>query len=366
LRAASPTASAVPALGLPPRESQRAALVALLGGLLLAALTALVRHEPVPKGDEQIYERMATHPGARHTFPFAYRVAVPWLVHVLPFSHQTSFDLLAFACAGGSAGMLYLLMRRLEVDGLIAATLAIAFALSPPMLVACLRHGRNPDPSTMLVLTAGAYLIVCRRRLALAAVLLVGAFVRESTVFLVPAAYACWAERPLDRSALRDVAAVSAPMFGAYLALRFAIPTTGRAAVPGYGGSLIGERFTMLHRGVQVGVFKQARRLISIFGPLWLVAIPAIVHTRFGRRGLVLAAASLISMTFALDWGRMALLSAPLVYGAAGITLQRNPRLLAPTLALFALLIVGYAVYMDHSGVLHGIIENPPPPYPTV
>jgi hypothetical protein len=344
----------------------RAVLTGAVGALALAALAAPIRHEPVPRGDELIYEHMAQHPGASHTFPFAYRVALPWIVHVLPFSHQTSFDLLAFLCAGGAGAFLYLIMRALGLGPAMAAALGVAFALSPPMLVACLRHGRNPDPSTMLVMSAGAWLIMRRRLAALCVTLLLGAFVRESTVFLAPAAYACWARRPFDLSALRRTLLVSAPMLGAYLALRLGIPTVGRAFVPGYGGSLLGERLTTLRKGLDVGVFTQARRMAAVFGPLWLLAPPAIVSTRFGRRGLVLAAGSLISMSFAYDWGRMVLLSAPLAYGAAAITLRRHPRLQLPTLIAWALLIVGYAIYMDVSGVLHGIINNPPPPYPTV
>ena len=42
-----------------------------------------------------IYERMAQHPFEAHTFVFAYRVAVPWLVHVLPFGHTVSFSAIA-------------------------------------------------------------------------------------------------------------------------------------------------------------------------------------------------------------------------------------------------------------------------------
>ena len=49
---------------------------------------AVMRHETVPRGDDLIYEKMALHPLGTHTFPFAYRIGVPWLVHILPFSHH--------------------------------------------------------------------------------------------------------------------------------------------------------------------------------------------------------------------------------------------------------------------------------------
>jgi hypothetical protein len=84
----------------------------------------------------------------------------------------------------------------------------------------------------------------------------------------------------------------------------------------------------------------------------------------FARRGLVLVALSLVSMTFALDWGRMILLAAPVFYAAGAYVLQRHRRWWAPAFAVFLALVVGYAVYMDVSGTKSGIIDNPPPPYP--
>ncbi|HLH13893.1 MAG TPA: hypothetical protein VKV16_03820, partial [Solirubrobacteraceae bacterium] len=68
-------------------------------------------------------------------------------------------------------------------------------------------------------------------------------------------------------------------------------------------------------------------------------------------------------MTFALDWGRMILLAAPVFYPAGAYTLRRHRRWWAPALAVFLVLVVGYAVYMDVSGVRSGIVEAPPPPY---
>jgi hypothetical protein len=93
--------------------------------------------------------------------------------------------------------------------------------------------------------------------------MLVGAFNRESALFLAPLAYAVWADRPLDRAALARVAAVAAPV----------------------------------------------------------------------------------------------------MYAAAAWTLDRRPRLFAPTLVACAALIFGYAGYMQLEGV-DNIIEQSPPPYP--
>ena len=167
----------------------------------------------------------------------------------------------------------------------------------------------------------------------------------------------------MDREAALRTLVVGAPAVAAYVALHLAIPTVGRSSVPGYGGSLTGERGHVIRLGLD-SLATELRRMFSVFGPLWLLAPLALRGSRFARRGLALVACSLVSMTFALDWGRMIFLSAPVFYPAGAFTLSARPRWRLPTWIAFAVLILGYAVYMDRSGVQHGIIDNPLPPYP--
>jgi hypothetical protein len=336
--------------------------IGVAGTIAIVLLDALVRDEPAPRGDDLIYERMATDPRAPHTFVFAYRIAVPWLVHVLPFGHTFSFSLVAWLCSGAAGAVLLVLLERLGISRRVSIALAFVLVLSPPLLVASLRQGRNPDPLTVLVMLTGALFIVERRPRALAATMLVGACNRESALFLGPLAYAVWAERPWDRAMLVRAIGATAPALAAFLALRLAIPTVGREQVPGYGGSLIGGRIEVLRDGLR-GPGLEARRLLSIYGPLWLLAPLALRELAFARRGLVLCGLCVVAMTFALDWGRIALIAAPVVYAAAAWTLDRRPRLLVPVLAACATLIVGYAAYMQVSGVEH-IIDTRSPPYP--
>jgi hypothetical protein len=349
--------------GPPPLSSRRVACaIGAIGVTAIVLLDALVRDAPEPRGDDLIYERMADDPSAPHTFVFAYRVAVPWLVHVLPFDHELSFSVIAWLCSGAAGAVLFLLLERLGTSRRVAVALAFVLVLSPPLLVASLRQGRNPDPLTVLVMVCGALFIVARCPKALAATMLVGAFNRESALFLAPLAYAVWADRPLDRAALARVAAVAAPALVAFLALRLAIPTVGREQVPGYGDSLIGGRLEVLEDGLSSPLL-EGRRLLSIYGPLWLLAPLALRGFWFARRGLVLVALCLVAMTFALDWGRIAFIAAPVMYAAAAWTLDRRPRLFAPTLVACAALVFGYAAYMQLEGV-DNIIEQSPPPYP--
>ena len=335
--------------------------VAAAGTLLLVLLDALVRDEPVPQDDDLIYERMADDPFAAHTYVFAFRVLVPWTVHVLPLGHTASFSLVAWLASGAAGGALFLLLDRLGMPWRVAIALGLVLAVSPPLLVASLRQGRNPDPVTVLVMVLGALFVVERRPVPLAVTMLVGAANRESALFLAPLAYAVWAERLVDLDAARRVALVTAPALAAFVALRLAIPTVGREQVPGYG-SLLGGRVDVLEEAAE-RPFEQLRRVAVVFGPLWLLAPFALRRFWFARRGLVLVALCLVSSTFALDWGRIAAIAAPVVYAAAAWTLARYPRAYAPTLVAAVLVVVGYAAYMQVSGV-ENLIEAGPPPYP--
>ncbi len=344
-------------------EWPRALTLAVVSGGVLAVLAAVLPKEGAPHGDDLIYEDVARHPFGTHTFPFGLRFGLPLLVHVLPIAQGSAFLLLAVLCAGGATAFAYLLMRELGGGATLAASLAVLMCLSPPFLVVILRHGRNTDIATVLLMLAATYFAVRRRYWQLAVTMLVGVAVREAVLFLGPFAYALWAARPFDRDAALRALAVTAPALGAYVAIRVGVRTVGKAQVPGYAGSLLGERATVIETGLR-SPFQEARRLLSVYGPLWLAAPLALAGMRFARRGLVLVALCLVSMTYALDWGRMILLAAPVFYPAGAWTLERYPRFQRPALLVFVLLIVGYAVYMAHSGVRTGILDAKPPPYP--
>lgn len=191
--------------------------------MVALALNALLVHESGLSGDEPYYERIAAHPAGPHTFPYAFRIGVPYLVHVLPFSHAFSWELLALLVIAAAAGALFALLHEFEIDRRLAVWLAVCFSVSPPLLVVLLRNGRSVDPATILVVTLGCLFIVRRQRLALAVTLLAGTTVHESCMFLIPLAYAVWAERLIDARALRDLALVAVLPAVVYVYLRSSI-----------------------------------------------------------------------------------------------------------------------------------------------
>jgi hypothetical protein len=336
-----------------------------VGALCLAVaitLNALLIHQVGTSGDEPYYSRIADHPAGPHNFPYAFRIGVPYLVHALPFSHSFSWELLALVCAGAAGGAMFALLGELGIDRRLAAALAVAFTISPPILVVLLRNGREVDVAAILVITLGCLFIVRRQRVALALTLLVAITIHESCLFLIPLAYALWAERPFDTRALKDLALVATIPVILYVYLRSSIVAVGEQYQPGYGGAFFTERGSVVRDALRGdGWAIELRRLAIVYGPLWIAAPFALGRLRFARRGLVLVALCVGAMTFALDWGRMIFFAAPVFYGAAACVLQRRGRFAIAAVTALLALDLGYAVYMQVHGVKHGLDSTAPP-----
>jgi hypothetical protein len=205
-----------------------AVAVGVLCTAVAAALNAVLVHQVGFSGDEQYYARIASHPAGPHNFPYAFRIGLPYLVHVLPFSHAFSGELLALVAAGVAGGALFALIREFEIDQRLAIWLAIGFVISPPLLVVLLRNGIEVDSAAIMVITLGCLFIVRRQLVALAITLLVGTTIHEACLFLIPLAYAVWAEHLIDRRALRDLALVAICPVLVYIYLRSARGCPGR------------------------------------------------------------------------------------------------------------------------------------------
>jgi hypothetical protein len=337
-----------------------------VGGLCLvvaAALNAVLLHESGRlSGDSPYYERIATHPAGPHNFPYAFRIGVPYLVHVLPFSHAFSWQLLALLADGVAAGALFALLSDFDVGGRLAVWLCVCFSVSPPLLVVLLRNGRGVDAAAIMVLTLGCLFIVRRQKLALTITLLIGTTIHESCLFLIPLTYAVWADRPIDPRAARDLAIVAVAPIVVYVYLRVSIVAVGEIYQPGYTGPFLQERIDVIRSGLQSGGWKTELRRIAIdYGPLWLAAPFALRGLRFAQRGLVLVALCLASITFALDWGRALFFAAPVFYVSAAYVLRHRRQLAIATVIAFLALDLGYAGYMQVHGVKSGLDTTAPP-----
>jgi hypothetical protein len=371
IRAMSSAATQPSALATAPgRDGRRrprgdwttALLVGLLAFAVAAVLDAVMTHEVGLSGDEPYYSRIAAHPAGPHNFPYAFRIGVPYLVHLLPFSESFSWRLVALVAIGAAAGAMFALLREFDTPVWLAAWLSVGFAVSPPLLVVLLRNGREVDPAAILVIVLGCLFIVRRARLALAVTLLVAATIHESCLFLIPLAYAVWARRPLDAQALRDLALVAALPVALYLYLRSSTVAVGESFQPGYNGPFLTERLDVLRDALRGGGWHgELRRMFIVYGPLWLVAPFALPRLRFARRGLVLVVLCAASLTFALDWGRVAFFAAPVIYVSGAYVLRDRRRLAILCIAGLLAVDLGYAIYMQVHGVRHGLDSTAPP-----
>ncbi len=327
------------------------------GCLLVTALLALVvTHERGSTGDEPFYLAMADAPTAPHNFPYAYRIAVPWLVHVLPFRHIVSFTILGLLTAAVSGGALFALLRHFDVEQRLAAGLTLGFTLSPVLWVVVIRHFISIDPASLAVMILGVLFIVRRQRLALLICLTIGTAVRESTMFLVPFTYLYWAERPLDRAAFRDTVLTCLLPVVVYVLIRTEITAVDRQDIPGYSGAFLTARIDLL-KAAPWGA--ELRRLAYTYGPLWLAAPLALGRSSFARRGLLIVALCVASMTYAYDWDRVIFLAAPVFYVAAGVVLTQRRRLAVAAVVLLLSVDVGYGIYLQAAGVAHGLDTTP-------
>jgi hypothetical protein len=348
--------------GRAPFSARTCGLVAVLCAIAAGLACAVIINQVGLSGDEPYYSRIAAHPGGAHNFPYAFRIGLPYLVHVLPFSRAFSWQMLAILADGAAAGVLFALLGEFGVGARLAGGLALGFALSPPLLVVLLRNGREVDAAAILVIILGCLFIVRRQRIALALTLLVAITIHESCLFLIPFAYAYWAERLIDRAALRDVALVAVVPLALYVYLRTSIATVGRSYQPGYNGPFLTERVDVVKDALRGGAWKtELRRIALVYGPLWIAAPFALRDLRFARRGLVLFILCLGAMTFALDWGRMVFFAAPVVYVAAGYVLRNRRRLAVAAVIGLLAVDAGYAVYMQVHGVKSGLDSTGPP-----
>jgi hypothetical protein len=322
----------------------------------------LIIHEKGLGGDAPYYARIADHPAGPHNFPYAFRIGVPYLVHVLPFSHAFSWEALALVAAAVTGGAMNALLREFGTSPWLAAWLAVGFAVSPPLLVVFLRDGVEVDAEAIMVITLGCLFIVRRQRLAFAVTLLVGTTVHESCLFLIPLAYAVWAERLVDPEALKDLALTAALPIAVYAYLRTSIIAVGQQYQPGYTGPFFSARWSVIKQSLQNGGWHvELRRLALIYGPLWIAAPAALKRLPFSRRGLALIVPCLISMTYALDWGRAIFFAAPVFYVAGAYVVRQRRRLAVLLVATLFALDLGYAVYMQVHGVKHGLDTTGPP-----
>jgi hypothetical protein len=139
---------------------------------------------------------------------------------------------------------------------------------------------------------------------ALFVTLLAGTTIHESRLFLVPLAYAVWAQRPIDARALRDLVLVAGLPVVVYLFLRSSIVALGQIYQPGYTGPLLSQRWTMIRNALHHGGWDgELRRLAIDYGPLFFADPVFYVSAAFVLKDRRRVAVAAVVALLALDVG---------------------------------------------------------------
>jgi hypothetical protein len=180
-------------------------------------------------GDSAEYVGMVQYfrgekPAADLHAPYTYRPLVPLLAAALPLEAITAIDGIDLLFLLAALWILYRLLERLGLDPAVCVIGCALFAVSFPTFY----YGTigNIDPVLICLLTAGVFCILDHRWILFAAILVTGAFVKETIVLLIPmlAAYTFYEKKLRSRHGLY-LLFITALFIGAYLAARAVIPT---------------------------------------------------------------------------------------------------------------------------------------------
>jgi hypothetical protein len=240
-----------PPLGRPAWLAQELVYEFLLVSLGAAAVVALlaVRVElltpsnPIfaePGWDHHAYIAMAEDgPFEFHLAPFGWRVLVPSLAALLPFSTSASFFLIAYVSVVGTTVATYYLGLHAggsRAWGVVAALMFIALGWAAKF---ALIDYWLPDAAAFLAVSLAVLFAVRRQPLAFAVTLLLGVGAKEAVLFAAPLWYTLGAKRAVDWQLARETVLVALPAVVVLLTLRVLIDA--RNDDLGYAATLPGH-----------------------------------------------------------------------------------------------------------------------------
>jgi hypothetical protein len=174
--------------------------------------------------DHRKYLAMAEHPFEVRAAPFSWRVLEPLVVHASPLGTAPTFWLLAVAAVIGTGVAVHVLLRHLGVDLLLATAGTMLFCSLGWLTGYPLYDIWLPDALAGLVIVLAATAAVDRRPLRFAALLVIGALVKEQALFAAPLWYGLGAARLVDRRLLVRTAVLAAPAIVTLMCVRLMLP----------------------------------------------------------------------------------------------------------------------------------------------
>ena len=258
-----------------PRPPTRAASVrelTLVAGLSLLALLLsyafLTERAGLFKDDTRHYALMAEDPAYLARLPYAFRVLVPLLVHLLPFGVEAGFTLVTLASLWLSALVLYAFLRRLGLSGQASVGGLLLFLFSG----ATIRLLTTPlyiDAPLYLTELLAFYALLTRREALFGATLLVGVLNRETALLLAPVYLL--EQRAAGRLGRQDLPRVALVLGLPFLAL--ALLVVGKLALAGAFQQGFGALRPLPRTFYQnVPSFQDLSDIYTLFGAGWLLA----------------------------------------------------------------------------------------------
>ncbi len=286
---------------------QRTEWLTALGAFVLAMATVfLIGPRDFMTGDTIHYLTMLR--GDLAPAPFAYRLATPFIVSVLPWPPAVGFFLIAYAATFGTLWAMRAIFRHLGVSPAASTVTAVLLCLSYPV-ANYLAHWGRIDPLANFFFALSLLLILRRAFLPAAATLAAGVLAKESLMFLVPLLFY---RRVLGHG--RDLKAY----LGAALLCTLPVLSlvTVRSTIEVREGTYTVESSEDLDRVWQevwdynveeFGLPKRiAREMTKSYGFCWaLAALGLLVERRLRLESLYMIALGFLLCFVATDWSRM-------------------------------------------------------------
>jgi hypothetical protein len=182
-----------------------------------------------------------------HLAPFCWRVGVPLLVKVLPFSTRMGFLTIALVSLWATGILLYFSARRFGFSPRLSATGTLLFYSLGWAAKFNLIHFWLSDAATLAMVGALILLVQQRRMVLVVLVLALGVLVKESLIFAAPLLYTLRARRLWDAPLLAQSILCTLPAVALLVLLRMIIPA-GNSDVA-YLATLP-EQLSVVHSGV--------------------------------------------------------------------------------------------------------------------
>ena len=211
----------------------RGEILLVLSLCLLATMTIRMRTEmfspTTPSWNEPVdhwkYEYVAEHPlGSFHIQPMCWRIGVPLLTRLLPFSTYRNFEILTILFYVLSGFIIYLWLLAIPRPRDEAILGVILFYSMGAVVKLVLGGVETPDPGSYFFTLLALYAIYTGQDFLCAAALALGMFTKETLMVAVPLHYSLKAAGLFDMKRLRRSILVGAPAVIVFVAIRMLIP----------------------------------------------------------------------------------------------------------------------------------------------